>query len=58
MENFATTKWVHMHPVPDTLGQKIVKFMEDFMFWLTTSVLLLGVIIVGLDLFKTLRRKH
>ncbi len=58
MKNFATTKWVHMHPVPDTLGQKIVKFIEEFMFWLTTSVLLFGVIIVGLDLLKNLRRKH
>ena len=58
MANFATTKWVHMHPVPDSLGQEIVKIVEEFMFWLTTSVLLFGVLIVGLDLLKNLRRKH
>ncbi|ADY73007.1 hypothetical protein Dester_0351 [Desulfurobacterium thermolithotrophum DSM 11699] len=58
MKKFATTKWVHMHPVPDSLGQKIVKIVEEFMFWLTTSVLLFGVVIIGLDLLKNLRRKH
>jgi len=58
MKNFATTKWVHMHPVPESFGQKIVVFMEHFMFWLTTGTLLFAVLIFGLDLFKTLRRKH
>jgi len=58
MKNFATTKWVHMHPIPDSLSQKIVKIVEEFMFWLTTGTLLFAVIIVGLDLLKTLRRKH
>lgn len=58
MKNFATTKWVHMHPIPDSLGQKIVKIIEEFMFWLTTGTLLFAVTIVGLDLLKNLRRKH
>ncbi|RKQ63729.1 hypothetical protein C7457_0609 [Thermovibrio guaymasensis] len=58
MKNMATTKWVHMHPIPDSLGQKIVKIVEEFMFWLTTGTLLFAVTIVGLDLLKNLRRKH
>ena len=57
MKNFATTEWVHFHPIPSSLGQKIVGYVEEFMFWLTWSVLLLAALITGLDLIQILRRK-
>jgi len=54
MTNFATTKWVHMRPLPEDTGQKVVCIIEAIFKTLVFVVLTFACLIVILDLRKTL----
>ncbi len=56
MKNFAVTKWVHMYPLPENLGQKIVWIVEWVFKVLVTVVLLFASGVVILDLLRNLRK--
>jgi hypothetical protein len=57
MKNFATTKWVHMRPVPENIGQKVVLVVQYIFITLVTVVLTLATGLITLDLIKNLRSK-
>ena len=57
MKNFATTKWVHMRPIPESLGQWIVWIVQGVFITLVTVVLLFATGFVMLDLIKNLKGK-
>ncbi len=57
MRKFATTKWVHMRPIPENLGQWIVWLVQGVFIALVTFVLLFATGFVMLDLIKNLRGK-
>jgi len=56
MRNFATTKWVHMHPMMENLGQSIVRIVQLVFRTLVVFVLSLASTIVILDLLRNLRK--
>ena len=57
MKNFATTKWVHMHPIRgESIGQTIVWVVQEVFVALVTFVLLFASGLIILDLIKNLKK--
>ena len=57
MKNFATTKWVHMHPIRgESIGQTVVWVVQEVFVALVTFVLLFASGFIILDLIKNLKK--
>ena len=57
MKNFATTKWVHMHPIRGvSIGQTVVWVVQEVFVALVTFVLLFASGLIILDLIKNLKK--